>query len=329
MPITVLAILLIIASFYDLQISKTLADLEFGQYYSHNFFARFFEVIGEMPVYFLISFSFCIFSISIYNNLKLQKIKEKTQKKQKTLNFLIFLKIFGGILFVAIAFVFFYIGFNKMLKYIYRLNSINNNYLTILLPIIFSLILDFFVLVLLSKVDNKKIEKLCYFGFIIICSALITNIVVQSLKPLFARMRYRAMTFLNDATFSGFTPWFNINGEIILTDFQKSLGLSKDIFKSFPSGHTAAATSILALCSIPFLFEDIKRYKKILLFVLPFVYVVVVALSRIVMGAHFLSDTLVSFVVGYVCVLAFTIVFVKYFNKRKFQSKSLSTDNKQ
>ena len=62
-PLLLLCVIMIFASFYDLQISQTLADLNFGQYYSQNLFGRFFEIVGETPVYFLSSFSFCIFTM--------------------------------------------------------------------------------------------------------------------------------------------------------------------------------------------------------------------------------------------------------------------------
>ena len=58
--------LLIVATFYDLEITRALADLEVGQYQSNNIFGRIFATIGEMPVYLITLFAASII-IAIYN----------------------------------------------------------------------------------------------------------------------------------------------------------------------------------------------------------------------------------------------------------------------
>lgn len=76
---------------------------------------------------------------------------------------------------------------------------------------------------------------------------------------------------------------------------------NKDAFFSCPSGHTTAA---FALSGILYMFTE-KRFYKIVFIILP----ILVAISRIYLGRHFLSDTLAGGTVGY-----FTAVIINKYN---------------
>ena len=47
----------ILATFYDYQISEAIARLSQGEYLSNNPFGRFFEVVGEVPMYLVGAFA--------------------------------------------------------------------------------------------------------------------------------------------------------------------------------------------------------------------------------------------------------------------------------
>ena len=68
--------------------------------------------------------------------------------------------------------------------------------------------------------------------------------------------------------------------------------------KSFPSGHTNAGTNILLIALLVPRFTD-KKWIKYLVSALCFVYIAVLAFSRIVVSAHYASDVLCGFVVGF------------------------------
>ena len=70
----------------------------------------------------------------------------------------------------------------------------------------------------------------------------------------------------------------------------ETFGIYSDNFKSFPSGHTANA--ILSIAILPGLAAVVPalRNKKKVLFVAGFVFGFLVLASRMVLGAHFLSD---------------------------------------
>lgn len=308
-PLTVLILLLVFASFYDLQTSKILADLDFGSYYSSNFFARFFEIFGEMPVYILCGFSLC--TISIWFCKKYKNFATTKPKKIALIVLIVFL--------LCLCIFFYWVAFYKTTKYIGRLNNLTFNVWIYIIQIACSLLLGCCSVALLFCASTSTIDKLVYFALITLIMSALTNAIVQSLKPIFSRLRYRAMTATNDTTFSGFSNWYQPNFQNSLSDAQKAADLSNDIFKSFPSGHTAGASSMLCLLCLPFLFKQ-KKISKILIFVLCPLYVFVVGFSRIVMGAHFLSDVVFAMIVGYIC-FVFAFVFV-HFVKQKIQNKT-------
>lgn len=319
LPIVCLVALMAVASFYDLQISKALADLDLGQYYSPNLFGRLFEVIGELPVYFLCGFSVCIFSVWIYLKTKQPQIVTQYKGKTKTVSSKQMDKkskvryiILACFLLVVTAF-FYWIALFKMTGYILRIHNLATNVWLYLSQVLASGLLCYTSVSILLATKQQTLNTLVWFAIITLAVSALTNALVQGLKPIFSRLRYRAMCATYDSTFTGFTNWFQHNPNNTLTTAQINAGLSNDIFKSFPSGHTAGATSLLSLLSLPYLFKQ-NRVTKILLYVLCPLYIVVVAFSRIVMGAHFLSDVTMAILLGYICylvILTFTM-HIKY-----------------
>ena len=117
---------------------------------------------------------------------------------------------------------------------------------------------------------------------------------VEGLKYLWGRVRFRDL--LARGSYDAFTPWYVING---ITGN-----------KSFPSGHTAGAGMSFFLMLFPFVFDGLKN-KKQLCFWAPFVYTVTVAFTRLVMGAHYLSDVAVGGAIAFTSVLAAMAVIQK------------------
>ena len=64
-----------------------------------------------------------------------------------------------------------------------------------------------------------------------------------------------------------------------------------DWYKSFPSGHTSAGAMVITLTLIPSIFAKTNTLaKKVITYTVVVLYVIAVAISRIVVGAHFLTD---------------------------------------
>ncbi len=133
--------------------------------------------------------------------------------------------------------------------------------------------------------DNYKMPLLlaCVIGLAVLALQLTT---VEIMKNLWGRVRYRDL--LKDVTLDRFTPFYVING--------------KNGNKSFPSGHTAGAGMIYLSMLLPMINEKLKKYKSVF-FALSFVYTSVVAYTRLVMGAHYLSDVTVGGIIAFTYVV--------------------------
>lgn len=119
-------------------------------------------------------------------------------------------------------------------------------------------------------------------------------LTVDIMKNLWGRVRFRDL--LSSGSCDGFTAWFVING--------------KNGNKSFPSGHTAGAGMSYLLMLLPFIDNKREKYRAVY-FWCPFIYTSAVALTRLVMGAHYLSDVAVGGVIAFSCVLVGIKVYEK------------------
>jgi undecaprenyl-diphosphatase len=67
---------------------------------------------------------------------------------------------------------------------------------------------------------------------------------------------------------------------------------------SFPSGHTMAATLFYGLIAV-FIMQSVRRWRwRVLTFVAALFVILLVALSRMYLGAHYLSDVLGAMALG-------------------------------
>ena len=131
----------------------------------------------------------------------------------------------------------------------------------------------------------------------------VATLIVQGLKVPFGRMRYRAMNVIGDfgknEQFPGFTRWYMVSGQPDKELMRATFGTS-DAFKSFPSGHTRGAAATFYLATLGAVL-GLSKKKQIALWVFAVVFTGLVALSRIMVGAHFFSDVLIGGTVGFLC----------------------------
>lgn len=119
-------------------------------------------------------------------------------------------------------------------------------------------------------------------------------IAIEGMKYLWGRVRFRDL--LAQGSYDAFTPWYHLNG------------INGN--KSFPSGHTAGAGMSYLMLLFPYLSKKWEK-KSQLCFWVPFVYTSVVAFTRLVMGAHYLSDVAMGGIVSFSIVLVALTVFEK------------------
>ena len=306
--------LLLVATFFDLQISNLLAGkwMVNGDYMSSNKFGRFFEVVGEMPLYLFIMLA-CAVIVS-----KCFEIKRK------------WLKITLCVLFFIVGVGLGYYGGDKFWAYIYKLDKVkyvwfNDNIFLLISTVVLSIILEILFVLLISKKLNKYINQLLPVAVIVLIAALISNGIVQGAKPFFARERYRAIYYLNYINYTnhpGFTPWYVVGGSSgkIVATFPEELGITSTFFSSFPSGHTCAAGITYGLMFIPVFVDKFKHSKYNWIFIACGIfYTGLIAFSRIVMGAHYLSDVLFGGTIVFISNLIGYWIVKAYLKKKNIQ----------
>lgn len=133
------------------------------------------------------------------------------------------------------------------------------------------------------------LKKLAIFGIIVMAVQLT---FVEVMKILWGRVRFRDL--LAAGSYDTFTPWYHING---------NTGN-----KSFPSGHTAGAGMSYLLMMLPYSSKKSEN-KACLCFIVPFIYTSIVAFTRLVMGAHYLSDVTMGGVISFTVVLIAMAVY--------------------
>lgn len=294
----------ILGTIYDLQISKALVQLNNDSYLSHNFFAIIGEAFGEDILYVLLVSAIAII---FFNILKREIINKKWLK---------YIFLAGCLIF---SFVICFYCIDKTLGYIsehtyFGLDNFLNSTLGTIIVALFSLLIDICVFILFNKLSETSLQQLLWWSILVLFVAAISNGLVQGLKHVFDRTRFRAMHFVGDTQFTYYTPWYQVN----TNKFDSISIFAEDFFKSFPSGHTCAAASSAVLIALPMFVEKFnnKKWKSIFL-ASSITYTVLVALSRIVAGAHFFTDVFVGGLITFVCTIVAMIIFKKLLEKNK------------
>ena len=170
-------------------------------------------------------------------------------------------------------------------------------YLVVILPECAAMVGGYF---LFKDFQNSKMWIIFCIIIVLLLIALLA--VIPTLKDILHRPRYR---FLVESDKSYFHKWFEPCKEYQeLKATYSFINTIKDDFKSFPSGHTAEASILLVpITFLPLAHEKFKKY-QMPLFYASCGLVLLVALARIMAGAHFLSD--VSF--GATIVLSILVI---------------------
>ena len=147
------------------------------------------------------------------------------------------------------------------------------------------------------------------FVFAFVIMAIVANVLIMIIKDPVGRMRYRAMNSELGKELGGFTAnfqnWYESRGgqpEEWSALFESTYGVS-DAFKSFPSGHTCAAGMTYALIMLPDVLGTKNKGLRALCWIFPVAFTGLVAISRIVVGAHFFSDVLMGGTIAFVCMM--------------------------
>ena len=308
--VIVFAALLTVATLFDLDISKIMTKnaLPEGNYFSTSGFGLFFEAVGSAPVYIMGS----IVGVILFwwgirkDNLSLRVI----------------LTIVGAVA----VFVGLYLFINDIFKYIGE-HMHDEEYMGkgyVQFCILMLTLINSVLLVLTWKNVGKETNDKLIIWVLVILGVIICYLVVHFVKGPVGRMRYRAMNYSEEYGFEYFTRWYVVNGERNLVPVAHGVEIS-DSCKSFPSGHTYSAGVIYTLVCLPDLLEKWnKKWIKAVIYSGTAVFTGIVAISRIVVGAHFMSDVLFGGTLSFLACMLFREIFIFRFAhfKNLFSKKS-------
>lgn len=308
--IIVFVALILIATFFDFQISQILTKnaLPEGEYYANDFYGVFFECIGSAPIYLFAAFVCCV----------LFWVCLKVWKK----------KPYSVILAAAFAIgsvAAFTIAISDTLGYIFdhvfaRLDpkdfaSIDEYYHSVSvvgIEVVFGILLSALALLATSHFKEDTLKKLFKVCITATVALVVANVLIMIVKDPVGRMRFRSIntalgqSFIASGDVSGYTRWYISNGqpsEEVLKAFELRYAVT-DAFKSFPSGHTCAAASTYMLILLPDVIEfKHKKGAKIACWTIPIAFTMLVAISRIVAGAHYMSDVTFGGTIAFVCIM--------------------------
>ena len=261
-----------IGSFFDYQISSAVYNQE-------SWFGIFFASFGQLPA---------MLCFSVGGTLMI-KVADRNKKLTLALSY-----IFGVLLN---AFALFGVAIDPML-YIKEMPLV----LSIVIAIVVVVGVDVMIWRLTDTTSREDIKKVIWaFVGIMFIEIIVINIV----KIPWGRPRMRMISVQPDAFFQ---PWWVIGSE--MKDKLMAIGVAAEEFKSFPSGHTGNATCSILLCLLPIICSKLKG-KENLLFWIGIIFAVVVAFSRLVMGAHFLTDVTVGLTITFVVSMTITRILWK------------------
>lgn len=260
--IIAIIVLMVVGSLYDLQINHALSN-------GNSFFGAFFSVVGEWPAY-----GGLVIACLILFRLPVSPIKKYIVMYRISIAVCMFgaLAVWG-------------ISGTDIIEIPHKI------YFALVLACLVTLACVYFSRYI-QPATAVRLAKWATFAIIVILASVI---VINVLKAVWGRMRYRAM--LEVGSFDGFTPWWEPQG-----------GGSGE-FKSFPSGHSASAVNIFVFASLYDIVPRLKKY-RVYAYAISIVFAVSVMLSRIVYNAHFLTDVVVGATLSYICYIVAKYTFL-------------------
>lgn len=262
---------LVIGSVFDYQISNLLFN-------PHSYFGMLFASYGQLP-------AMLCFSVS---GLLLIRIKKPTLISR-------LLCITGFVLLTSFAVL--GITLDPML-YIPNMPL----GISVLIAICIVILTDGLIWKYSASADKKQIK---IFILILLGTILTEIILINIIKIPWSRPRMRMIAIQPQAAFQ---PWWVIGSD--MKDHLLTLGVAAEEFKSFPSGHSGNATCAMLLCVLPLITPQCKG-KETMLFMIGVLFMLIVAFSRIIMGAHFLSDVTVGMSITFIIENILVYVLVK------------------
>ena len=173
------------------------------------------------------------------------------------------------------------------------------SYITASNSMLLSTVLYSAIAILLAfLVKDKHRVQLRYFAFVSIITAFSQFFFIRTVKSFWGRQRFYSI--LQDDSL--FRPWFAPLGKVL-----------DDTYKSFPSGHSGDATVLICLMNLPLLAHYSGKKYTLIIKLLIYALIVSVMFSRIVFGAHYLTDVTFGASCTYVIFLIASYILKKFY----------------
>ena len=307
--VVVFAGLLVCATFTDLEVSHLLTKnaLKDGEYLSDDIFGVFFEIVGSSAIYILIAVCATIcfwFFIRVFSkkpwNIILAVI---CAVAGVVAYYLLFSDIYGYTIEHILKDTFIESG-SPMSRY-ELIHKFENYGAFIAVEVLLGLAVEGLTILSLKSLKEDTLKKLVKFVLAAAIMTAVANLLVAVIKGPMGRMRYRAMNSTAGQALGGFdkfTMWFVSTDNNEIFNSKELFGYS-DAFKSFPSGHTCACGMVYSLIMLIDVLEVKKTWHKVLIWLSTIVATGLVAVSRIVVGAHFFSDVLMGGTIAFLSMI--------------------------
>lgn len=319
--VAIFAALIAIASVYDFQVSQVLTKnaLKPGDYIANDFFGVVGEAVGTSPIYIVLAVCtaiLCWFFARTFG------------KKWWGVTLAVVLAIAGSVAWwYYIKDTFRYVLEHAAAQVGSTAGAIvyefRHDGAVMAIEWLIALTLQTLNVLAFKNLKPETLKKLVWWVIAVISAVVVANILIMIIKDPVGRMRYRAINsnvgklLIDTGVVQGYTPWYISNGqpsEDIIKMFVDTYPGAGDAFKSFPSGHTCAAGMSYALIMLPdvidFKSEKSKKGVKIACWIIPIAITMLVAISRIVVGAHYMSDVTFGGTLAFVCMIIAREVFV-------------------
>lgn len=270
--VIIFAVMLLTGSIFDYQISTAVFN-------EQNPYAVFFAAFGEIPAF------LCMSTAGI--------LLIKNARKEHKVSFG-FSWLFGVMLnLLAFASASFLPG-----RYMNMSQTVG---------ILFGLVvvggMDVFVWKMSDGTDRETIKKVITL-FILV--PVIEILLINFIKIPWGRPRMRMIAVEPEASFQ---PWWIMGSD--MKEKLMAIGVAGEEFKSFPSGHTGNAACAMLLSVYPVFCRKLCG-KENLFFGIGLVFTLLVGFSRVVAGAHFLTDVSVGLLITSLTItVLYRVIFMR------------------
>lgn len=143
----------------------------------------------------------------------------------------------------------------------------------------------------LMRRASREDKIRCIIILLIVCVG--SMLIVQVAKRVWARPRFFVLEQHENMLFS---PWYKPDSQA-KAEFASLYAANSDYFRSFPSGHSQSVTCLFLWALIP-VFTG--KGSTNLAMALSLILTMVTAASRMVLGAHFLSDVCMGYLITFI-----------------------------